>query len=353
MIEIVPKDSSESAQWMAKHKTVVDRVAQRKVIYSTSIRDQVINSSTTEVYARGAGIFAQALNGTLKQLGAGSRNTAEADHINIIKNSVPGLAEHGDTDTSIAAPRTGPPSYTSCVDDRTSGGNVPEVVVTNPSESDSRECLLYLTESGSREREKLQRRLDTLRSRGQNPGEVLQELMDSLRRTGPDPGHLAPPITRRRSTRITSNSSRRDDLLTNPNITPLGNIDPSGMHNLQGDKNSQTLHPEGNRRRTRFDNNANTRNITASDTATLVRQSYFVAETPTPARQNAPQTFLTSLITETGAWLVWTIFTRDALIHLLIYKITLTNLHRKRLMEDTEIVHHGHQWELLRQLQVR
>jgi hypothetical protein len=49
MIEIVPKDSSESAQWMAKRKTVVDRIAQRKVIYSTSMRDQVINRSTTKV----------------------------------------------------------------------------------------------------------------------------------------------------------------------------------------------------------------------------------------------------------------------------------------------------------------
>jgi hypothetical protein len=103
---------------------------------------------------------------------------------------------------------------------------------------------------------------------------------------GPVPGDLAPPITRRRRTRTTSDSSRRDNgLLTNPNTTPLGNRDSSGMHNLRGDQNNQTLQPEGNKRRKRYDDNVDTRNITASDTATPLRLSYFVAETP--VRQNA------------------------------------------------------------------
>jgi hypothetical protein len=204
--------------------------------------------------------------------------------MDILNNSVPELAEHGDTDTSIAAPTMGPPSYTSCIAHTTptSNGNVLEVAVTNPSES------------GSREREKLQRRLDTLRSTGQYTGEEMQDRMDSLRRRGPDPGHLAPPITRRRSTRTTSDSLQRDNgLLTNPNTTPSGDIDSSGMYNLRGDQNNQTLQPESNQRRMRFDDNVNTRNITASDTATLVRQrenfvNNFVAETLTPVRQNAP-----------------------------------------------------------------
>jgi hypothetical protein len=138
-------------------------------------------------------------------------------------DSVPELVERGDTDSSIAAPTTGPPSYMSCIAHTTPTGfgNVPEVVVTNPSES------------GSREREELQRRLDTLMSIGQNPGEEMQRRMDTLRRTGPDPGHLAPPITRRRRTRTTSDSSQRDNgLLTNPNTTPLGTRDSSRMQNL-------------------------------------------------------------------------------------------------------------------------
>jgi hypothetical protein len=52
MLEMAPKDSSESAQWMAKRKTVADRVAKRKVPYSTSIRDQIISRSTTNDYPR-------------------------------------------------------------------------------------------------------------------------------------------------------------------------------------------------------------------------------------------------------------------------------------------------------------
>jgi hypothetical protein len=87
----------------------------------------------------------------------------------------------------------------------------------------------------------------------------------------------------------TSDSSRRDNgLLTNPNTTLLRTRDSSGMHNMRGEQNNQCLQPEGNRRRTRFDDNVDTRNITASETVTSERQNYFVAETLTPVRQNAP-----------------------------------------------------------------
>jgi hypothetical protein len=164
MIEIATKDSCDGAQWMAKRKTLVDQITQRKAIYSTSIRDQVINISTTET---------------------------------------------------------------------TAGGNVPEVVVTNPSESGS-------------EREKLQRRLDALRSTSQKPGEELFELTNSLRTPGQEPRNVTPSITKRRSKKRTSNSSRRNtNIMTNPNVSQLGNIDSSGMNNLRRNGNNLRATGEG------------------------------------------------------------------------------------------------------------
>jgi hypothetical protein len=50
-------------------------------------------------------------------LGARHRNTAAADPMSTPNGSIsmPELVERGDTDSSIAAPTTGPPSYTSCI----------------------------------------------------------------------------------------------------------------------------------------------------------------------------------------------------------------------------------------------
>jgi hypothetical protein len=165
MLEIAPKDSSESAQWMAKSKRVADRVAKRKVAYSTSIRDQIMSRSTTDDNPRGGGLFSIPPPYGYEHQGARPRNTVAADHMSILNDSVPELVERGNTDSSIAAPTMGPTSYTSCIAHTTPTGfgNVPEVMVTNPSES------------GSREPEELQRRLDTLRSTGQNPGDEMQE----------------------------------------------------------------------------------------------------------------------------------------------------------------------------------
>jgi hypothetical protein len=181
---MAPRDSSEGAQWLAKHKTITDRVAERKMAYSTSIRDQIISRSTPDDYLRGGGLFStsnppmQMMNNVADyhHLGARPRSSVTADPMSTSIGSMLGLASHGDH-SSRAVPTSNPPSYTEFAHFAPPGfRDAPDVLVTNPSET------------GSHEREKMQRRLDTLRS------------------TGPDPGHLAPPATRRRRTRTRSGS---------------------------------------------------------------------------------------------------------------------------------------------------
>jgi hypothetical protein len=91
MLEIAPKDSSESAQWMAKRKTVADWVAKRKVTFSTSIRDQIISRSIIDNNPRGGGLFSIPPPYGFEHLGARPQNRVAADHMSILKQFSAGI----------------------------------------------------------------------------------------------------------------------------------------------------------------------------------------------------------------------------------------------------------------------